>query len=247
MAERYILKELGFNFYRIIESPHKHLLDLMNLVNGTDSLAQLTWNYMNDSCRLDFCIRFRPIIIASACVTLAIQKSKFVIDSNREHWLEAVDCNRTDVESVSIEILSLYDMNIINWIEPSPIPHYLSPDICADDVFQTTNMAMNGGFDDYPGASNDQMKKSSWRDRLSVPVREEILNDDGVDQPIEVDSSNIESSRIASKGYKRPRDSSPQRGRNIDRREFRRSRSNSRRRRDRSKDRGRNHSKDRRR
>ena len=41
LAERHILKELGFSLYTIMDHPHKYLLYYTKLLNGSHDLSQI--------------------------------------------------------------------------------------------------------------------------------------------------------------------------------------------------------------
>jgi chromosome condensin MukBEF complex kleisin-like MukF subunit len=71
-AERHLLKELGFGFYGIMEHPHKYILNyIMEFESSNVALAQRAWNYLNDSLRLDLCLRYRSEVIAAAAIYMA--------------------------------------------------------------------------------------------------------------------------------------------------------------------------------
>lgn len=45
-SERYILKELGFML--LVIHPHKFILNYIKILDGSQELSQIAWNYCND-------------------------------------------------------------------------------------------------------------------------------------------------------------------------------------------------------
>ena len=85
MIERYILKELGFSLYNIIDNhPHKYILYFIKLLNGSEALASCSWKYLNDCMRLDISLRFEAPIIACAAIYLASHQIGFVLPEREE-------------------------------------------------------------------------------------------------------------------------------------------------------------------
>jgi hypothetical protein len=56
--ERVILSCLGFLLYEGIDHPHQYLLYIIKLIHGTQELAQVAWNYCNDSMKLNLELRY---------------------------------------------------------------------------------------------------------------------------------------------------------------------------------------------
>lgn len=109
-VERFILKELGFSFYNNIEHPHKYLLYYIKLLDGTNELAKSAWNYLNDSMRIDLCLRFAPQVIASSAIYLAAEKIQYYLPSETNCcWWDVFDSNLHDIQMINSEILSLYN------------------------------------------------------------------------------------------------------------------------------------------
>ena len=100
MIERYILKELGFSLYNIIDHhPHKYILYFIKLLNGNEILANYSWKCLNDSMRLDISLKYDAPIIACAAIYLASHYIGYVLperkndDNNNKNTGENDDDN----------------------------------------------------------------------------------------------------------------------------------------------------------
>jgi cyclin L len=118
MIERYILKELGFSLYNIMDHPHKYILYFIKVLNGNEELANLAWSYLNDSMRLDISLRYEAHIIACGAIYLAARKIGFPLPEHGPAteeqnggvgpWWKIMATSQQDMLSVCSEILSLY-------------------------------------------------------------------------------------------------------------------------------------------
>lgn len=54
------------------------------MVDGSDALAQTSWNYLNDASRLDLCLRFDTRVIACAAMHLAALALQFPLPGRSE-------------------------------------------------------------------------------------------------------------------------------------------------------------------
>lgn len=114
--ERHILKELGFSFY-VIDHAHKFLLFYVKLLDGDQKLAQSAWSYLNDSMRLDLCLRYKSEVIACAAVFMAARSLGIKLPSTGEAtWWEVFQVNKADLDVVVNAILSLYSREKIVWL-----------------------------------------------------------------------------------------------------------------------------------
>ena len=107
--ERYLLKELGFSFYNILDHPHRYILYYVKMLDGSSELSQIAWNYLNDSLRLDLSLRYPAEEIACAAIYMAARKCNFSLPTNPPWWsLMMVDKDR--LLSICDRILELYHM-----------------------------------------------------------------------------------------------------------------------------------------
>ncbi|KAJ1453273.1 cyclin-like protein [Pelagophyceae sp. CCMP2097] len=85
--ERHVLKELGFSFY-IIDHAHKFILFYIKFLDGDRALAQKAWSYLNDSMRLDVCLRHRAEVIACAAIFMGARALgiKLVVEEGWGWW-----------------------------------------------------------------------------------------------------------------------------------------------------------------
>jgi cyclin L len=108
-TENRILRQLGFTLYWIPDS-HPHTF-VLYFVQGLDihqkELCQQAWNYCNDSCRLDLCLRFPPEVIA--CTAIFMAACDCHVDLPGKAWWHVfVGGNRDDqIAAIGNALLSL--------------------------------------------------------------------------------------------------------------------------------------------
>jgi cyclin L len=107
-TESYILKELGFCFYNISNHPHKFILYLVKLLDGSPDMAQTAWNFLNDSCRLDLALRYDSQVIACAAIYMSIRVTGTVVSHCYDQWWAIVTDDFNIIEDICEEILELY-------------------------------------------------------------------------------------------------------------------------------------------
>ena len=126
--ERYILKELGFSLYNIMDHPHKYILYFVKVLNGSEELANAAWAYLNDSMRLDVSLKYPAQTIACAAIFLASRKIGFPLPEGGDEisgsvgsaksasassnvkgcWWEVMSADKETMLLICDEILSLY-------------------------------------------------------------------------------------------------------------------------------------------
>jgi cyclin L len=90
-----------------ITPPHKFLLVYMNVLNGDQDLAQVSWNYLNDSFRTNVCLKFKPEVIATACIYMASKRLGLNLPENPP-WYELFDTTKEQCLEIYEKIEELY-------------------------------------------------------------------------------------------------------------------------------------------
>lgn len=113
-AERLLLHSLGFNFHA--EHPYKHLLRIVKQMSEENvipeknarDLAQVAWNFANDSLRTLLCLQYTSLEVAHSVLFLA---SKFLSSkiSVEKKWWENCVVEQNIREDISNQILDLYE------------------------------------------------------------------------------------------------------------------------------------------
>jgi hypothetical protein len=111
-VEREILSTLGFQVYEVIDHPHSYLLYIIKLIHGSPELAQVAWNYLNDSMRLSLTIRFNSVYIACAAIFLASRKLGFPLpEEEGMEWWSLLKIEKEYLLEIANEIMSLYSFS----------------------------------------------------------------------------------------------------------------------------------------
>jgi cyclin L len=126
IAERYILKELGFNIH--VAHPHKLIISYLKLLQLVEhrQLVQRAWNYLNDGLRTVIFLIYPHHVIATSVIWLACrdlgvslpEESDEEGDQPKDHvrrepgkfhaWYQIFDTSLDDIEDVARHILHLY-------------------------------------------------------------------------------------------------------------------------------------------
>ena len=128
--ERIILKELGFIFYNTIDQPHKYIIYMVNMLDGSETLAQKAWNYLNDSMRLDLILRYCEEVIACSAVFMAARFLKVPLPEDGDFpWWKLFVPDISTIYNICGRILELYELPKLSWLTPIHIPEYLAAEI----------------------------------------------------------------------------------------------------------------------
>ena len=114
-TERYILKELGFEIFRLTDHAHKYLISYVKLLRASKELTQKAFYYCNDSYKTSLCVHYPPHTIAVGCIYLAIRTSNYPIPKN--NWWIIMDTSIKHILEIDSEIMSLYELSKSSFIE----------------------------------------------------------------------------------------------------------------------------------
>ncbi len=118
-TERTLLNELGYNLYGIMEHPHKFILYYISAIFETPNkeLAQKAWNYLNDSLRLDICVRFRAQSIATAAIYMSARTLQIPLPENPPWW-DLFNTTEKEIAEIANAIQGLYSRPKMEWVDP---------------------------------------------------------------------------------------------------------------------------------
>lgn len=266
IVERQILIDLGFSIYSVTEHPHKYVLYYVKVLEGSQQLAQKAWGYINDSLRVDLCVRYRAEEIACAAIFLASRVLQVSLPESPA-WFTLFDVEKKNLLAVSVAIMELYEIECPNWIDPLT---EVDPFAVDDHVVDEYDIEMERA-EEIAKAQQQQKEAVVAKEveqQASPTTTETVVHDSSNDKDVQDNASpasmNVDSKVLLEKEMtavtreerersrptessrsRRDRSRSRSRDREYDRRDRRRSRSRSRRSRSRSRDR-RHHRDDRR-
>jgi len=105
--ELIVLQTIAFDM--TIEHPYKYLLTYVKQIQGNRNLAQVAWNFVNDSLRTTLCLQYKPQLIAAAAIYLASKFLKYTLPEGQKPWWEVFNVRIQDLDDISNQILDLYD------------------------------------------------------------------------------------------------------------------------------------------
>lgn len=110
VCERILLQTLGFDL--TVEHAYRPLLAYVKSIKGTRDLAQVAWNFINDSLRTTIALQYPPRCVAAAAVHLSSKflDNKMILPTHHEKpWYEAFKVLQSEVEDIADQILVMYD------------------------------------------------------------------------------------------------------------------------------------------
>jgi len=114
ISERILLQTLSFDL--TVEHAYRPLLAYVKSIKGTRDLAQVAWNFINDSLRTTICLQYAPRCVSAAAVHLAARylsekgKSEFALPAHQGgKWYDAFQVSEESFTDVAQQIMELYD------------------------------------------------------------------------------------------------------------------------------------------
>lgn len=113
--EKILLKELGFELYRITDHPHKLMHSYLKLLKANNEVARKSWKYLNDSYRTNVCIHYPSSKIAASCIYLAMRVLS--VPGPKVAWWVLMETSLGHIEEICSELLNVYELKKINMID----------------------------------------------------------------------------------------------------------------------------------
>lgn len=133
--EKIILKELGFELYRIIDHPHKLMHHYLKLLKANNEVARKAWNFLNDTYRLALCVHYPSSTLAASCIYLSLRSLSIPMPS--KPWWVLMETSLGQIHDICAEVLNLYSQ-----------PKICLKDIkdLIDDTCKSLNIKLNYSF-----------------------------------------------------------------------------------------------------
>ena len=131
LAERHILKELGFRLYAVMQHPHKFILyfvKALRLREHERDVAQHAWAFLNASMRTDCCVRYKPQAMACAGIFVAARVLRVNLPCEPPtQWWDLFETTYEEIILASARVLALRGDGKAQWLEPlDPDPRRLA-------------------------------------------------------------------------------------------------------------------------
>ncbi|CAD8059783.1 unnamed protein product [Paramecium sonneborni] len=105
--EKLILKELGFELFRVSDHPHKFIESFYHFIKVDKQVAQKAWYYLNDSYMTDLCVHFPPQVIAAGALYLALRVCNHPMPT--KPWWILLEATLVQIEQVAATIYNIYE------------------------------------------------------------------------------------------------------------------------------------------
>jgi len=119
ICERELLRVLGFDLS--VEHAYRPLLAYVKSISGPRDLAQIAWNFINDSLRTTVCLQYAPRCLAAASAWMAssyleAKQRPFVLPAHPPgsadgKWYHAFQVREATVRAIVEQIQQMYDEN----------------------------------------------------------------------------------------------------------------------------------------
>jgi len=118
ICERELLRVLGFDLS--VEHAYRPLLAYVKSISGPRDLAQIAWNFINDSLRTTVCLQYAPRCLAAAAAWMAssyleAKQRPFALPNHPSgtsgKWYVAFDVTEATVRNIVEQIQRMYDDN----------------------------------------------------------------------------------------------------------------------------------------
>lgn len=119
VCERELLRVLGFDLS--VEHAYRPLLAYIKSISGTRDLAQIAWNFINDSLRTTICLQYAPRCLAAATVLMASNYLEAKLQKpcplpnhppgGSGKWYTAFQVREETIHDIVRQIQAMYDNN----------------------------------------------------------------------------------------------------------------------------------------
>lgn len=164
-AERYILRELGFEVTLFLDLPHKYILRYAAALagDGPSPLAKRAWSYMNDALRTTLCCSHQPDVIAAAGILLAARSLGLRLPRSPPWWA-ALDVDLVTVKKVAAVIAALYRRTKARYVDVPPRKKKLAAVVSAAlDLPPATPLAELAGIAGGSPAAESDVPDEDWQ------------------------------------------------------------------------------------
>ncbi|KAL6077090.1 Cyclin-K isoform 1 [Balamuthia mandrillaris] len=118
LYERIVLQNIAFNL--TVEHPYKYLLSFVKSIQGDQNLAQVAWNFVNDSLRTTLCLQYEPKLIAIAAIYLASKFLNYKLpEADNKPWWEDLGFKIEDLDRMLFLSLLFSFSSLVDLLAPA--------------------------------------------------------------------------------------------------------------------------------